>query len=86
MSVLTKKAGASLDYAIDWLDDLNGDTITTSSWAVTGGCVVDSDTNTTTLATVVISGGEKGATVEAVNIITTAGNKTHVGVVTVRIL
>ena len=86
MSVLTKQAGASLDYSIDWLDDLNGDTISASSWTTTGGCVVVSDTNTTTLATVVISGGEKGATVEAVNTITTTSNKTHVGAVTVRIL
>lgn len=86
MAVLTKQAGATLDYSIDWSGDLNGDTIASSSWTANGGCVVASDTNTTTLSTVVISGGEKGATVEAVNTITTTSNKTHVGAVTVRIL
>ena len=80
-----KKSSAVLDYQHDWESRLGGDTISTSTWAVTGGLVVDSDSNTDTTATAVLSGGTKG-TCTAVNTIVTAGGKTHVETITIRIV
>lgn len=81
-----KQSGAVLDYVQDWTDWLAGDTISSSDWAVTGGLVVDSDTNTTTTTTVWLSGGTFGATAEATNTIVTAGGRTGKQVLTVRVV
>lgn len=66
------------DYQIDWSAFLGTDTIATSVWTVTeaSGLVVDSSTNTTTTATVWLSGGTAGVYAVA-NKITTAGGRTY---------
>ena len=51
-----------LDYTIDWKDDNDPvlgttETIVTSTWTVPSGLTKDSDSKTTTTATVVLSGG-----------------------------
>ena len=65
-----------LDYQIDWTLRLAGDTISTSTWTVPAGITKDSDSNTTTAATVWLSGGTLGETYELLNRIVTAGART----------
>ena len=60
-----------LSYQIDWTDWLNGDTISTSSWTVFG-VTKDSDSKTSYVTTITISGGTPGQTAKAVNHIVTA--------------
>lgn len=66
-------------FTVDWEDLMakTGDTISTSSWTVDAGVVVDSDTNTTLTATAILSSGNEGSTCTAVNRIVTAGSKTY---------
>jgi hypothetical protein len=66
-----------LDYKIIWTDWLEGDTIITSSFAVdpTGALTIDSETNTTTEATVWLSGGDRGRKYKVTNHIVTAGGR-----------
>lgn len=77
----TKAPDEVLDYAIDWSRQLEadgGDTISTSTWAVTGGSVViDSQSNTTARSVVWLSGGTAGQTAHAKATVTTAGGRTH---------
>lgn len=65
-------------YVIDWSDHLGSDAISTSAWTVVSGSVSvsGSPTNTTTTATVKLTGGTIGETVELLNRITTAGGET----------
>lgn len=64
-----------LDYAVDWSEWLaTGDTITSSSWTVSGpdsGLVIDTDTNDDNSATVWLSGGTLSKTYSVVNTIVT---------------
>jgi len=83
---LTKDPGAVLNYGFDWADGgandgatsdtgwLQSDTITASTWAVSGGTslAIDSDTSDTTTTTVVLSGGTANETYTVTNHITTA--------------
>ncbi len=73
-----KDPSAVLDYCIDWSSWLNaiGDTIATSTWTVTSGLTVDSSTNTTTAATIWVSGGSIGKKYVATCRIVTAGART----------
>lgn len=65
-----------LDYTIDYSALLDGDTIASSVWSVDAGITIDSDTNTTTNATVWVSGGTSGNVYTFTNTITTAGGRT----------
>lgn len=71
-----KDPDSVLDYAVDWSDWLGTDTIATSSWTVPTGITNDSDSNTTTVATVFLSGGTIGQRYDLVNRITTAAGRT----------
>jgi len=77
----TKDPDSVIDYQIDWAAVLNAtspvDTISTSTWYPTHGLTVDSDSNTTTKTTVMLSGGQVGKVAMLVNRITTAGGRTH---------
>jgi len=75
-ATFTKDPSAVLDYAIDWSAWLGSDTIATSTWSVPTGITRDSDTNTTTRATIWLSGGTAGQTYQLTNTITTAGGRT----------
>ena len=81
-----KSQSEVLDYVEDWATWLGADTISSSAWSVTGGLVVDTETNTTTTATVWLSGGTFGATGEATNTIVTAGGRTATSILTVRVI
>ncbi len=63
-----------LDYVRTWTEFLAGDTITTSTWTAETGITVSSSSNTTTTATVWLSGGTAGNRYLVTNrIVTTAG-------------
>lgn len=66
---------ATLDYIIDWTAWLNGDTISTSNWAMHPDLTATNASNTTTSATVFISGGTAGKTYKVRNRITTANGR-----------
>lgn len=73
----TKDPQESRAYAIDWSDHLGSATISTSTWAVSQGSVTAaSESETTTVATVVVSGGTIGETAELCNTITTSAGET----------
>ena len=71
-----KDPDAVLDYGIDWEPWLAGLTIVTSTWAIDNApdasLVIDSDSNNTTVASVVLSGGTIGQQYQVRNRITTA--------------
>lgn len=64
------------DFAVDWSEYLEGDTIETSTWILPSGVTEDDSTNTTTLATIFLAGGTDGAEYIIVNRIVTAGGRT----------
>lgn len=71
----TKDPNAILDYKIDWATWLGVDTIATVAWTVPTGITKDSQSNTTTTATIWLSGGTALATYELVCRITTAAGR-----------
>lgn len=73
---LLKDPDAVLDYQHDWSTWLGADTISTSTWTASG-LTVDSDSNTTTTATVWLSGGTTGQVVTVTNRVVTAGGRTE---------
>lgn len=75
-ATFVKDPSAILDYAIDWSTWLGSDTIATSTWSASAGITINSNTNTTTRATVWLSGGTAGNTYQLTNTITTAGGRT----------
>ena len=84
-----KDPDAVLDYSIDWSAWLGSDTITTSDWIVAGAdsdLAVDSDSKSTTAATVWLSGGTLGLTYTMTNRITTADGRTDHRSISVQIL
>lgn len=68
---------AVLDYSVDWSAWLvSGETIANSSWTVSSGLTLGTDSNTTTVATAWISGGTAGRNYTATNhIVTSAGRE-----------
>lgn len=74
-----------LDYIRDWSALLDGDTISTSTWTADDGIIVDSSSNTTTTATIWLSGGTVNQNYSVVNRIVTAGGRTHEKTLTFKI-
>jgi len=75
---MTKDADAVLDYGINWAAWLGVDTIVDSTWEVTGpdaDLVIDSESESTTVTVVWLSGGTTGAKYTVTNHITTAGGR-----------
>lgn len=73
--VFAKDPDAVLDYMIDWSDWLGAtDTIASATWTVPDGLTEDSSTETTTTATIWLSGGTAGASYALVcRVVTTEG-------------
>lgn len=69
---------ANLDYGITWAAWLAAvdDTIETSTWIVPEGMTKTDESNTTTTATVWLSGGTVGETYSVVNRISTVQERT----------
>lgn len=76
MQTFLKDPDSVLDYVIDWSDWLDGDTISTSTWATPSGITKDSDSNNTTTTTIWLSGGTLGKTYRITNRIVTAAGRT----------
>jgi len=70
-----KDPNSTLDYHINWGTWLAGDTISTSTWAVPTGLVKVSDSKTSTLTTIWLSGGTVGGGYSVVNAITSAAGR-----------
>lgn len=74
-TVYVKDPAAILDYSIDWSAQLGDETIDTSTWTVPAGITGDDDSNTTTVATIRLSGGTAGSDYEIKNHIVTSGGQ-----------
>jgi len=74
----TKDPNAVLDYEIDWGTNYLevGETISTSTWIADSGITVDSNTKTSTTATVWLSGGTAGTAYNVTNRIVTSASRT----------
>lgn len=67
-----KDPTAILDYTVDWQDWLQtGETIQTSTWIAPSGITINDDSNSSSSATVWLSGGTKGKTYRVTNRIVT---------------
>ena len=75
-----------LDYTIDWETLLAGDTIATSTWSVDTGLTEDSESETTTLAIIWISGGTVDKQYTLTNTIVTAGGRTRVRSIAINVI
>jgi len=78
-----------LDYRVDWSGPLGGDTIVTSSWAVSEGTVTigtPPSTKDTTSATAWVGGGLAGEIAILTNTITTAGGRTYEQSIKIRVV
>lgn len=79
VAFILKDPQAVLEYTArwtEWLADSAGDTIVTSTWTVPAGITQNNASNTTTTATIWLSGGTVGTTYRITNQITTAGART----------
>jgi len=79
-----KDPSAVLDYQFDWSAWLGTDTIASSTWTVPTGITKDSSSNTTTTATVWLSGGTADTNYECANTIVTASARTDQRTLTIR--
>jgi hypothetical protein len=77
--LFVKDPNSVLDFKVNWADWLQeSETIATSNFTVPAGLTRDSQNNTTTTATVWLSGGTGGGTVyKVVNRITTNQGRTE---------
>ena len=70
-----KDPQAVLDYSVDWAAWLGTDTIASSLWVLSAGLTQMSKSHTSTMATVVLSGGVVGNEESATCRITTANGR-----------
>ncbi len=72
-----KDPSAVLDYGFDWSDWLNtGETISSVVWTVPTGLTKDSQSNTSTIATVWLSSGTAGQSYQVACKIVTSVSRT----------
>lgn len=74
MATFLKDPDARLDYRADWAADgwlAEGEEITSSTWIVPDGIVMDDDDHDATTATVWLTGGTAGQTYQITNRIQT---------------
>ncbi len=75
---ITKSPGADLDYGFDWSSWLQvGETISSSSWAVPSGLILDKHQYSDTGTVAWLSGGTLWTSYEAVNTIVTSEGRTE---------
>lgn len=85
-NLFLKDANAVLDYRIDWSAWLGVDTIASTTWTVPTGITQDSATNTTTTATIWLSGGTAGTAYTLTNRIVTAAGRTQDQSITILVI
>lgn len=73
----TKDPDATEDYEFNWAPNLDGDTISTSTFSLPDGLTSVSTSNTTTTATIFVSGGSAGCVYRVTNRVVTAGGRTR---------
>lgn len=71
-----KDPDSTEDYPFVWAGELDGDTISSSTFVLPDGLTQVSTSNTTTMATIFVSGGTDGQTYRITNRIVTAGGRT----------
>lgn len=76
MALYVKDPASVLDYVWDWTSWLGDDTILSSTWTVPAGLTKTSQVNTSTTATVWLSGGTAGQSYAVTNRITTTQGRT----------
>lgn len=85
-SSFLKDPSAVLDYQVDWSAWLAAaETISTSTWTVPNGITADSDSHTTTTATIWLSAGTVGTTYTLTNHIVTSAGRIDDREITVKI-
>lgn len=73
---IEKDPAAVLDYSMDWSSWLEtSETITQSTWSTPPGVAVTNETNSTTIATVWLSGGVVGREYVITNLILTSSGR-----------
>lgn len=78
MRTFYKDASDVLSYTMNWASTLaTSETISTSVMTPATGLTKDSESNTTTAATIWVSGGTDGTSYEVVNTITTNQGRTY---------
>lgn len=86
IATYTKENPAVTDFQIDWTVWLEGRTITSSSWSVSpSGITTVADSNTTTVATIRLSGGTWGETYIATNHIIASDSEEEERSITIKI-
>jgi hypothetical protein len=84
--VFMKDDNAVLDYQFDWTSWLNvGETIATSQMFVDSGITLDSQSNTTSVVTIWLSGGTAGQAYRVRNRVTTSAARTEERTITVKV-
>lgn len=64
------------NFTIDWSAELDtGETISASTWTVDSGITQESESETTTTASIFVSGGTAGASYRLYNTITTTNSR-----------
>lgn len=84
--IFLKDPEATLDFAVDWSEWLGSDTISTSTWTVPTGITKDSDSATTTKATIWLKSGSAGKEYSIVNKIVTAGGRTDERMLVIKVI
>jgi hypothetical protein len=69
-----KDATGALAYTADFSPEIGADTIASATWTIPAGLTKDAESNTTTTATVKLSGGTLGARYECICRATGAAN------------
>lgn len=76
MPSYTKDPDATLDYGFDWSDWLaTAETISASTWTVPTGITKVSDSRSTTMTTIWLSGGTVNTDYSVINHITTSAGR-----------
>lgn len=76
-----------LDYTIDYADWLEtSDEVSTSSWSLDTGITEDSSSNSTTSATIWLSGGTAGVDYDCTNSIVTDDGREKDTTITIRVM
>jgi hypothetical protein len=80
-----KDPNAIKDYTVDWSAWLGTDTIASSTWSIPAGLIDTSESNTSTKATLWLSGGTVQSDYECFNTITTAGGRTERAMIKIQV-
>jgi hypothetical protein len=87
IATYVKDPNATLDYTVDWAAWLSGvsDTLASVAWTVPAGLTQVAVSNSTTSATIFLSGGTAGNSYDVVCRVTTAASQARINDRTIRI-